>query len=206
MKRILTINASSRPRANTRTAVAALARTIADHDDAVTHIDLSALTIGVCKGCYGCEPKGRCVIDDDFQMLSDLMTDADVIVFGTPVYVAKESALASIFFERCKAFLSHTEAEGAAGESMYGLYRRVRQERGDAAIMPVSRLPVGKTAHLIVTQFQAYPFQSVMNLAVLIFTLLGTGIGVKWFATGCLEPRDLSRKIESEGLPPEIRT
>jgi multimeric flavodoxin WrbA len=204
MKRILTINASSRPRANTHAALMGLAGLAAAPGDSVNHVDLSALTLSVCRGCYGCEPKGRCIIDDDFQGLFDSMIGADVIIFGTPVYIAKESALASIFFERCKAFLSHTEAEGAAGESMYRLYRRVRQERGNAPVMPVSRLPRGKTAHLVVTQYQAHPFENVMNLAVLIFTLLGTQIGVEWFASECLEPRDLSRRIESEGLPTQV--
>jgi multimeric flavodoxin WrbA len=205
MKRILTINASSRLRANTHAALLALTGKLAASGDTVTHIDLSALTLSVCKGCYGCERKGRCVIDDDFGRICDAMIEADEIIFGTPVYVAKESALASIFFERCKSFLSHTEAEGKPGESMYGLYRRVRKERGNAPVMPVSRLPKGKTAHIVVTQYQAYPFENVMNLAVLIFTLLGTEIGVKWFATDCLEPGDLNRRIEAGGLPPEVR-
>ena len=159
-----------------------------------------------CVDCRGCKRKDyQCVLDDGMRDIYPLLGEADLIIFGTPVYVAKESALASIFFERCKSFLSHTEAEGKPGESMYGLYRRVRKERGNAPVMPVSRLPKGKTAHIVVTQYQAYPFENVMNLAILIFTLLGTEIGVKWFATECLEPGDLNRRIEAGGLPPEVR-
>ena len=92
---ILSINASSRKKGNTAFAVGLLTDRVSGESDTVKHIDLIDLDMSVCTGCYGCEPKKRCIIDDDFQLLYDEMMKADVIVFGTPVYVAKESALAN---------------------------------------------------------------------------------------------------------------
>lgn len=201
---ILSINGSSRKKGNTAFAVKLLSDYVSNGADRVKHIDLIDLDMSVCTGCYGCEPKKRCIIDDGFQILFDEMMKVDVIIFGTPVYVAKESALSSIFFERCKAFLSHVEGEGREGETMYRLYRDVRRERGNVPIMPKSRLPEGKTVHIVVTQYQSHPFESVMNLCSLVFTLIGADVGIKWFATECLEPSDLKKRIEKDGLPGDI--
>jgi len=201
---ILAINGSSRKKGNTAYAVGLLAECIKKDGDRVTTINLSELSMSVCTGCYGCEPKKRCVIDDDFQMVFDEMQKADTIILGTPVYVAKESALVSILFERCKAFLSHVEGEGREGDTMYNLYRDVRRERGNAPVMPASRLIKGKTAHIVVTQYQSHPFESVMNLCGLVFTLLGVEVKTRWFATECLEAGDLKKTIEEKGLPPEV--
>lgn len=201
---ILSINGSSRKKGNTAFAVELLVNHVLNEDDRLKQIDLIDLDMSVCTGCYGCEPKKRCVIDDDFQILFDEMMIADVIVFGTPVYVAKESALSSIFFERCKAFLSHVEGEGREGEAMYKVYRDVRRERGNVPVMPVSRLGSGKVAHLVVTQYQSHPFESVMNLCNLVFVLLRIEVKTKWFATECLEAGDLKLKIGQAGLPVEV--
>ncbi|MBN1573194.1 MAG: flavodoxin family protein [Deltaproteobacteria bacterium] len=201
---ILSINGSSRKKGNTAFAVRLLTDRISGENDSVRHIDLADLKMSVCTGCYGCEPKKRCVIDDDFQVVFDEMMRADVIVFGTPVYVAKESALSSIFFERCKAFISHVEGEGREGDTMFRLYRDVRREKGNIPVMPKSRLPKGKSAYLVVTQYQIYPFENVMNLCSLVFNLLGIEVRGRWFATECLEAGDLKGKIGREGLPVEI--
>jgi len=201
---ILAINGSSRKKGNTAYAIGLLADHLKKDGDRVTTINLSELDMSVCTGCYGCEPKKRCIIDDDFQMVFDEMMKADTIILGTPVYVAKESALVSILFERCKAFLSHVEAEGREGDTMYKLYRDVRKERGNAPVMPARRLPAGKTAHIVVTQYQSHPFESVMNLCNLVFTLLGVEVKTRWFATECLEAGDLKKAVEEKGLPPEV--
>ncbi len=201
---ILSINGSSRKKGNTAFAVELLVNHVSGEDDRLKHIDLIDLEMSVCTGCYGCEPKKRCVIDDDFQIIFDEMMMADVIVFGTPVYVAKESALSSIFFERCKAFLSHVEGEGREGETMYKVYRDVRRKSGNVPVMPASRLGGGKVAHIVVTQYQSHPFESVMNLCNLVFGLLRVEVKTRWFATECLEAGDLKVKIEQAGLPVEV--
>lgn len=57
-------------------------------------------TIMPCRGCYGCLEKKKCVIDDDFEEIYGKMMAADGIVIGSPVYVARPSALLSALLER----------------------------------------------------------------------------------------------------------
>ena len=62
----------------------------------------------------------------------------------------------------------------------------------------------GNSACLTVAQYQVYPFENAMNLCSPVFNLLGVEVVGKWFATECLEPRELKGKIGREGLPVEV--
>ena len=53
-----------------------------------------------CRGCYGCLEAKRCVQDDDFEAVFAKLLAADTIVIGSPVYVAKPTALLTALLER----------------------------------------------------------------------------------------------------------
>jgi multimeric flavodoxin WrbA len=64
----------------------------------------SDLDIKPCQSCYGCKNGDRgCVINDDMQKLYDALTKADVLVFGSPIYMGQMSAQAKIFTDRLYA-------------------------------------------------------------------------------------------------------
>lgn len=63
-------------------------------------IHLHDKTILPCKGCYGCMEKKACVQQDDFEAIFSKMEEADGIIIGSPVYVAKPSALLLALLER----------------------------------------------------------------------------------------------------------
>lgn len=54
----------------------------------VEELDLSALKIASCKGCFSCWTKtpGECCIKDDMQMIIEKQIEADMIVWSFPLY------------------------------------------------------------------------------------------------------------------------
>jgi len=63
-------------------------------------LPLGDKTIMPCRGCYGCLEKKQCVINDDFEEIYGKMMAADGIIIGSPVYIARPSALLSALLER----------------------------------------------------------------------------------------------------------
>ncbi len=61
-------------------------------------VNLSALEIGPCQGCYDVCAKSpyKCVVKDDFQGLLQKMEDADGIVLGAPLYFPVPSRVVAL--------------------------------------------------------------------------------------------------------------
>ena len=77
----------------------------------VEKISLIDQNIEFCKGCMTCfrdDPSkeiARCVISDDMNTLNPKILEADVYIFGTPVFLAQETAIMKRFLERiCYVF------------------------------------------------------------------------------------------------------
>jgi multimeric flavodoxin WrbA len=60
----------------------------------------SELDINSCRGCLGCVKSGKCVIDDDMQILHNAFKNADALVLGAPNYMGQMSAQAKTFIDR----------------------------------------------------------------------------------------------------------
>ena len=52
---------------------------------------------------YGCKSTGRCVIQDDFQKVQDLLLAADGIMLASPIFFYTVSAHTKIFMDRCQS-------------------------------------------------------------------------------------------------------
>ncbi|MGA2677520.1 MAG: flavodoxin family protein [Methanobacterium sp.] len=63
-------------------------------------VKLSDINIGSCRACKKCVYTNCCVLDDDFQWLSQNVLDADALVIGTPVMYAGASGFTKAFIER----------------------------------------------------------------------------------------------------------
>ena len=61
---------------------------------------VSGKDIKPCDGCWTCTSTGKCHIPDDMQPLYDKMTEADGIIFGTPVYVYAMTGQAKTVVDR----------------------------------------------------------------------------------------------------------
>jgi multimeric flavodoxin WrbA len=68
-------------------------------------INLYDLNYTGCKSCFGCKildgkSYGKCVIKDDIQEVLEKLSQADGIIFGSPVYFHDISGQLKIFLER----------------------------------------------------------------------------------------------------------
>jgi len=86
MVRVVGIAGSPRQGGNTETL---LDRFLAGAEGAgaeVEKVALARLEIGGCIACNGCWEDGRCVVEDDFQRVNDMLVAADVIALAAPLY------------------------------------------------------------------------------------------------------------------------
>ncbi|MCD4830166.1 MAG: flavodoxin family protein [Candidatus Cloacimonetes bacterium] len=65
-----------------------------------TAVTLNEKSIRGCQGCMGCLDTRQCVIADDMQELYPLLTEADAIVIGTPIYFFQMTAQTKLFIDR----------------------------------------------------------------------------------------------------------
>jgi len=68
---------------------------------------LHGMKIAPCNACEGCHKPGAkgCVIKDDMQRLYPRMTEADAIVFASPIYWFTVSAQMKLAMDRCYALI-----------------------------------------------------------------------------------------------------
>jgi multimeric flavodoxin WrbA len=72
---------------------------------AITRITLAEKKLGYCTGCYSCwnTTPGKCIQEDDMAGILAAMQDADLLVFGSPLYFGHVSGLFKLFFDRLTA-------------------------------------------------------------------------------------------------------
>ena len=99
--KILAINGSSRKQGNTGDMIDIVLSELSDQGHQVDKIDLAGHTINPCKACFACAGKRNCVFSDDiFREVYERMTDADVIIMGSPTYSADVSSTLKAVIER----------------------------------------------------------------------------------------------------------
>ena len=87
--KVLLLNGSPRVNGNTKTALKAVAEGIVENCEFdVELIDVTKYDIKGCMGCDYCKKSGGvCVIkNDDAPALVEKIYEADVVIFGSPVY------------------------------------------------------------------------------------------------------------------------
>ncbi|NLM46675.1 MAG: flavodoxin family protein [Firmicutes bacterium] len=66
-------------------------------------IVLCTLKYSPCISCGSCEKTGRCVLQDDMQMVNERIIAADALIFATPNYFYNVSAWAKAAIDRSQA-------------------------------------------------------------------------------------------------------
>lgn len=82
--KIVIINGSPR-KGNTYTAIQSFVEGAKDKND-IEVLEADKLNISPCKGCNSCQCYKGCVASDDSNLVVDKLVQADMIIFGTPVY------------------------------------------------------------------------------------------------------------------------
>jgi len=65
---------------------------------------LSNFSVLPCTACAGCADTGRCVLDDDMEVLYRFFEESDVLVLAAPVFFYGFGAMAKAMVDRCQAF------------------------------------------------------------------------------------------------------
>lgn len=103
MTTILAIQGSPRRNGNTARLLKSAARGASDAGSLVNEVVLRDLKMSPCLEIYGCKEKGRCVINDDFQTLYDLLLSCDAVILSSPIFFYTVSAHTKILMDRCQS-------------------------------------------------------------------------------------------------------
>jgi multimeric flavodoxin WrbA len=98
--KVLGLSTSPRPNSNSdlllRQALAG-AQSVGAHTE---YIRLSDLNISPCSECNHCYTTGICVIDDDYQSLSEKLLDTNRLIFASPIFFMSVCAQAKALIDR----------------------------------------------------------------------------------------------------------
>lgn len=111
-KNILIISASPRRGGNSDYLCDEFMRGAQEAGHDVEKIFFHDKKIGYCSGCGVCNTTHKCVQKDDMAVVLDKMVEADVLVFGTPVYFYTMDAQLKTLIDRTVP--RYTELKGKA--------------------------------------------------------------------------------------------
>lgn len=97
---ILILMTSPHSHGTTSVLCDSFARGAAEMGHQVDRIDTSKLEIHPCNGCGSCHISNLCIQKDEMQIIYKKIQEADLVVFGTPVYFYNISAQLKLIFDR----------------------------------------------------------------------------------------------------------
>ena len=102
MSKLVVISSSLRIQSTSRALLDKVLEGVKDHHEVET-IDLRELNYGFCKGCMACQQLGKCVQNDDINKVMDVVSNADILLFVTPIYYYSISGQLKTFLDRLNA-------------------------------------------------------------------------------------------------------
>lgn len=120
-RKIIIVEASPRNNANSTLLAREVASGARSLGARVETIHLHGMDIRPCAACDACQEslEKMCIIDDDMKTLYPRLSEADAIVYATPIYWFTVSGQIKLFMDRCYA-LTHmgTEPGEEGGDSV----------------------------------------------------------------------------------------
>jgi multimeric flavodoxin WrbA len=103
MQKIAAIYGSPRRNGNSATLLNHALQGALDAGASIENIVLRDLNISPCLEIYGCKEAGQCVIQDDFQKVSEQILSCQGIILASPIFFYTVSAHTKIFMDRCQS-------------------------------------------------------------------------------------------------------
>ena len=103
MKKILAIYGSPRRQGNTTLLLNQAVQGALDAGAQVEKVVLRDLRMSPCLEIYGCKETGRCVIQDDFQGVSNQLLACHGLMLASPIFFYTVSAHTKILMDRCQS-------------------------------------------------------------------------------------------------------
>ncbi|NIN95185.1 MAG: flavodoxin family protein [Anaerolineae bacterium] len=102
--KVLGIAGSPRRQGNTELLLDQVLAGAANRGAQTEKIILAKMKLAPCRACDGCFKTGRCVHQDDYQLLYPRLIKAERIVLAAPVFFTGVPAHAKAFIDRCQCF------------------------------------------------------------------------------------------------------
>lgn len=112
--KVLGVCCSPRKHSNTEVLLQTVLDKAQQEGAEVELVTLAGKTISPCDGCSSCSKTGKCHIKDDMQEIYTKLSEADGIIFGTPVYFWDVSAQAKALIDRTYALYENSELKNKA--------------------------------------------------------------------------------------------
>ncbi|MFH1992798.1 MAG: flavodoxin family protein [Pseudomonadota bacterium] len=103
MPKIAAIYGSPRRKGNTAMLLKQAVQGAKDAGAQVAEIVLRDLKMSPCLEIYGCKENGRCVIQDDFHKVIDLLLASQGVMLASPIFFYTVSAHTKILMDRCQS-------------------------------------------------------------------------------------------------------
>lgn len=100
MKKILVVLGGGRPNGNTAQLTNAFIQGAVSAGHQVELLSLNQVEVNGCLGCNACRYGKPCVQKDGFNAIAPKITEADLIVFASPLYFWTISSKIKAFIER----------------------------------------------------------------------------------------------------------
>jgi len=158
MKKVVAFMGSPRKNGNSVTLVKEVIRGAQEAGAETTIFDLYDMNLKPCKGCLACRKTGNCVMQDDFQNMFKHIIDADVVVFGSPIYLWQITAQMKLLWDRLCGLFDENHKPRYAAKSLIMVYSQGNPN-----------------AQAFQTSFQSYEAMFKMFGLNVVNTLLQTG-------------------------------
>lgn len=99
-KKVLILSTSPRRNSNSEALAEVFAKGAAEAGNNVEIIRMREKNYRFCLGCFVCQRTGKCVIKDDMAEIVPKMSEADVLVFATPIYYYEMSGQMKTLLDR----------------------------------------------------------------------------------------------------------
>lgn len=99
-KNIVVVSSTFRKHGNSEILADEFARGAEESGNKVKRINLRDIELKFCTGCLACLKLGKCVQKDSVNSLLDEVSNADILVFATPIYYYEMSGQLKTFLDR----------------------------------------------------------------------------------------------------------
>jgi len=101
---IIAFCGSPRKNGNTELLLNETVRGIEDSGSTAQVFYLNVMNIQACQDCGGCNETGKCIFEDDMDVIYDAIRKADRIILASPIFFFALSAQAKLMIDRCQSF------------------------------------------------------------------------------------------------------
>ena len=95
---------SPRKKGNTHILLEEAVRGAKESGAEIDFFDLTEMKIGGCRNCGACETTGRCVIEDDMELIYPVIREAGRFILASPIFFENVSAQTKAMIDRCQSF------------------------------------------------------------------------------------------------------